>query len=151
MPAVTAGFESGGGREVLIDLARAAAGASGSYANFALTRVDDHVVRLSVMTEPFYWRAARRSRSSGDVRVAQPSTRLAAPYRGVARPAQVAVRTKLGSPGHPAGEPVGSGTASGIDLDSATAVSPLRRRWTTTRPPAVSQPTGTSTQKLMIR
>jgi hypothetical protein len=55
MPAVTSGFESGGGREVIIDLARAAAGASGSYANFALTRVDDHVVRLSVITEPFYW------------------------------------------------------------------------------------------------
>jgi hypothetical protein len=40
MPAVTSGFESGGGREVIIDLAGAAAGASGSYANFALTRVD---------------------------------------------------------------------------------------------------------------
>jgi mannose-6-phosphate isomerase-like protein (cupin superfamily) len=49
------GFESGEGREVLIDLARVAAGASGTYANFVLTRVDDHVVRISVMTEPFYW------------------------------------------------------------------------------------------------
>lgn len=28
---------------------------SGAYANFVLTRVDDHVVRMSVMTEPFYW------------------------------------------------------------------------------------------------
>jgi mannose-6-phosphate isomerase-like protein (cupin superfamily) len=52
---VIAGFESGEGREVLIDIARVAAGASGSYANFVLTRVDDHVVRISVMTEPFYW------------------------------------------------------------------------------------------------
>lgn len=50
------GFESGEGRwEVLIDLARAAAAASGSYANFVLTRVDDHVVRMSVMTKPFSW------------------------------------------------------------------------------------------------
>jgi mannose-6-phosphate isomerase-like protein (cupin superfamily) len=55
MTTVTTGFESGEGREVLIDLARAAASASGSYANFILTRVDDHVVRMSVMTEPFYW------------------------------------------------------------------------------------------------
>jgi mannose-6-phosphate isomerase-like protein (cupin superfamily) len=55
MADVTPGFDSGEGREVLIDLARAVAGASGSYANFALTRVDDHVVRISVMTEPFYW------------------------------------------------------------------------------------------------
>jgi len=55
MIAVTSSFESDEGREVLIDLARAAAAASGSYANFVLTRVDDHVVRMSVMTEPFYW------------------------------------------------------------------------------------------------
>jgi mannose-6-phosphate isomerase-like protein (cupin superfamily) len=52
---VIPGFESDEGREVLIDLARVAAGASGSYANVVLTRVDDHVVRMSVMTEPFYW------------------------------------------------------------------------------------------------
>jgi mannose-6-phosphate isomerase-like protein (cupin superfamily) len=43
------------GHEVLIDLARAAAGTSGAYTNVALTTVDDHVVRMSVMTEPFYW------------------------------------------------------------------------------------------------
>jgi mannose-6-phosphate isomerase-like protein (cupin superfamily) len=55
MPDVISGFESDEGREVLIDLARVAAAASGSYANFALTRVDDHVVRISVMTKPFYW------------------------------------------------------------------------------------------------
>ncbi len=41
--------------ETLIDLARAAAGAIGDYENFELTRLDDHVVRMSVMTEPFYW------------------------------------------------------------------------------------------------
>lgn len=39
----------------MIDLARTAAEVSGSYANFVLTTVDDHVVRMSVMTEPFYW------------------------------------------------------------------------------------------------
>jgi mannose-6-phosphate isomerase-like protein (cupin superfamily) len=49
------GSEAGERREVLIDLAQAAADARGRYANFALTRVDDHVVRMSVMTEPFYW------------------------------------------------------------------------------------------------
>jgi mannose-6-phosphate isomerase-like protein (cupin superfamily) len=42
-------------QETLIDLARAAAEATGRYANFVLTRVDDHVIRMSVMTEPFYW------------------------------------------------------------------------------------------------
>jgi mannose-6-phosphate isomerase-like protein (cupin superfamily) len=42
-------------REVVIDLAAAAAGVSDAYANFALTTVDDHVVRMSIMTEPFYW------------------------------------------------------------------------------------------------
>jgi mannose-6-phosphate isomerase-like protein (cupin superfamily) len=47
--------EAGVGREVLIDLGRAAAEVSGSYANLVLTAVDDHVVRMSVMTEPFYW------------------------------------------------------------------------------------------------
>jgi mannose-6-phosphate isomerase-like protein (cupin superfamily) len=47
--------EAGLGREVLIDLGRAAAQVTGSYANFALTTVDDHVVRMSVMTAPFYW------------------------------------------------------------------------------------------------
>src|SRR5579871_5019232 len=46
--------DTGTGHEILIDLARAAE-VSGSYANFVLTRVDDHVVRISVMTEPFYW------------------------------------------------------------------------------------------------
>jgi len=42
-------------RELVIDLAAAAAGVSDAYANFPLTTVDDHVVRMSVMTEPFYW------------------------------------------------------------------------------------------------
>jgi peroxiredoxin len=42
-------------QEVVIDLAHAAADVGGDYANFALTTVDDHVVRMSVMTEPFYW------------------------------------------------------------------------------------------------
>jgi mannose-6-phosphate isomerase-like protein (cupin superfamily) len=43
------------GWEILIDLAQVAAGATGSYGNFVLSHVDDHVVRMSVMTEPFYW------------------------------------------------------------------------------------------------
>lgn len=43
------------GHQVLIDLASAAARATDAYANFVLTTVDDHVIRLSVMTEPFYW------------------------------------------------------------------------------------------------
>lgn len=43
------------GREVLIDLGLAAAEVTDAYANFVLTTVDDHVVRMSVMTEPFYW------------------------------------------------------------------------------------------------
>jgi mannose-6-phosphate isomerase-like protein (cupin superfamily) len=47
--------ESSDGKQMLIDLARAAAEASGSYSNFPLTEVDDHVVRMSVMTEPFCW------------------------------------------------------------------------------------------------
>lgn len=55
MRGMAADVEAGEGREVLVDLARAAAGATGSYANFVLTTVDDHVVRMSVMTEPFYW------------------------------------------------------------------------------------------------
>jgi peroxiredoxin/mannose-6-phosphate isomerase-like protein (cupin superfamily) len=42
-------------RELVIDLGHAAAGVTDAYANFALTTVDDHVVRMSVMTEPFYW------------------------------------------------------------------------------------------------
>ena len=40
MTAVTSDFESGEGREVLVDLARAAAGANGSYANFVLGATD---------------------------------------------------------------------------------------------------------------
>jgi mannose-6-phosphate isomerase-like protein (cupin superfamily) len=55
MSAMAADLDADEGREILIDLARAAADASGAYANFVLTRVDDHVVRMSVMTEPFYW------------------------------------------------------------------------------------------------
>jgi mannose-6-phosphate isomerase-like protein (cupin superfamily) len=43
------------GQGVLIDLAVVAASVTGAYANFPLTTIDDHVVRMSVMTEPFYW------------------------------------------------------------------------------------------------
>jgi mannose-6-phosphate isomerase-like protein (cupin superfamily) len=52
---MTSDAERGDGKETLVDLARAAARASGSYSNFQLTEVDDHVVRMSVMTEPYYW------------------------------------------------------------------------------------------------
>jgi mannose-6-phosphate isomerase-like protein (cupin superfamily) len=42
-------------RQGVVDLTQAAARVSGAYANFVLSTVDDHVVRMSVMTEPFYW------------------------------------------------------------------------------------------------
>lgn len=45
----------GDGKQTHVDLASAAAAVSGAYANFPLTEVDDHVVRMSVMTEPFFW------------------------------------------------------------------------------------------------
>lgn len=38
-----------------VDVRRLAAAVQGRYANQALAEVNDHVVRLSVMTEPFYW------------------------------------------------------------------------------------------------
>ena len=38
----------------LFDLHRAAEGLS-SYHNSTVSRVNDHVIRLSVMTAPFYW------------------------------------------------------------------------------------------------
>ena len=44
--------DSSDGKQMLIDLARAAAAARGNYSNFPLTEVDDHVLRMSVMTEP---------------------------------------------------------------------------------------------------
>jgi mannose-6-phosphate isomerase-like protein (cupin superfamily) len=44
-----------GQQEAVVDLGRAAAEATAAYANFVLTDVNDHVVRMSVMTEPFYW------------------------------------------------------------------------------------------------
>jgi len=28
---------------------------AGLYANFALTQVNNHVIRASIMTQPFYW------------------------------------------------------------------------------------------------
>jgi mannose-6-phosphate isomerase-like protein (cupin superfamily) len=39
----------------VINLTQAAAAIGGSYANFAVAQVNDHVVRMSVMTESFYW------------------------------------------------------------------------------------------------
>ena len=39
----------------VINLIEAAAAVAGPYANFALAQVNNHVVRMSVMTESFYW------------------------------------------------------------------------------------------------
>jgi mannose-6-phosphate isomerase-like protein (cupin superfamily) len=38
-----------------VDLAEVAASVQDAYSNFVLSEVNDHVVRISVMTEPFYW------------------------------------------------------------------------------------------------
>ena len=39
----------------VINLIETAAAVAGPYANFALANVNDHVIRMSVMTESFYW------------------------------------------------------------------------------------------------
>jgi mannose-6-phosphate isomerase-like protein (cupin superfamily) len=39
----------------VISMTEIAAAATEPYANFALAQVNDHVVRMSVMTESFYW------------------------------------------------------------------------------------------------
>jgi mannose-6-phosphate isomerase-like protein (cupin superfamily) len=39
----------------VINLLETAAAVAGPYANLALAHVNDHVVRMSVMTESFYW------------------------------------------------------------------------------------------------
>ncbi|MBK0378419.1 cupin domain-containing protein [Mucilaginibacter segetis] len=39
----------------IIDLGTRAAHVTEHYANFALSEVNDHVVRMGVMTEDFYW------------------------------------------------------------------------------------------------
>jgi len=39
----------------IIDLLQKAKAVETSYANFPVAVVNDHVVRMSVMTEPFYW------------------------------------------------------------------------------------------------
>jgi mannose-6-phosphate isomerase-like protein (cupin superfamily) len=39
----------------VINLIETAATQTGPYANFELAQVNDHVVRMSVMTESFYW------------------------------------------------------------------------------------------------
>ena len=43
------------GKQTLIVLAAAAAAAQGRYSDFALTEVDDHVIRTSVVTDGFFW------------------------------------------------------------------------------------------------
>jgi mannose-6-phosphate isomerase-like protein (cupin superfamily) len=39
----------------LIDLIQTAASTTAPYANFTVAQVNDHVIRMSVMTESFYW------------------------------------------------------------------------------------------------
>lgn len=39
----------------VIDIHQQTNAISSQYANFPLTAVNDHVIRASVMTEPFYW------------------------------------------------------------------------------------------------
>jgi mannose-6-phosphate isomerase-like protein (cupin superfamily) len=39
----------------VIDVIETAAAVAGPYANFTVAHVNDHVVRMSVMTESFYW------------------------------------------------------------------------------------------------
>ncbi|MCW3118039.1 MAG: Cupin 2 conserved barrel domain protein [Chitinophagaceae bacterium] len=39
----------------IIDTLKIAASTSGKYANVILDRTNNHLVRLSVMTSPFYW------------------------------------------------------------------------------------------------
>ncbi len=39
----------------VINLVEKAAQVTGDYANYIVAAVNDHVVRMAVMTEPFYW------------------------------------------------------------------------------------------------
>ena len=39
----------------IIDIATIAAGIKDNYKNFPVSLVNDHVIRMSVMTEPYYW------------------------------------------------------------------------------------------------
>jgi mannose-6-phosphate isomerase-like protein (cupin superfamily) len=39
----------------IIDTLKLATSASGKYTNMILDRTNNHLIRLSVMTEPFYW------------------------------------------------------------------------------------------------
>ncbi|MCF0042126.1 cupin domain-containing protein [Dyadobacter fanqingshengii] len=38
-----------------IDLQQVSEAAAGNYTNLPLSLVNDHVIRISIMTEPFYW------------------------------------------------------------------------------------------------
>lgn len=40
---------------VVLDVLQQTKAITGAYTNFPLTQINDHVVRVSVMTEPFYW------------------------------------------------------------------------------------------------
>ena len=39
----------------VIDIQQQTKTINSQYANFPLTEVNDHVIRISVMTEPYYW------------------------------------------------------------------------------------------------
>ncbi|HTE10155.1 MAG TPA: cupin domain-containing protein [Chitinophagaceae bacterium] len=39
----------------VIDIHQQTKAMNSGYANFPITQVNDHIVRVSIMTEPFYW------------------------------------------------------------------------------------------------
>jgi mannose-6-phosphate isomerase-like protein (cupin superfamily) len=39
----------------ILDIHQQTEAVNSPYANFPLTRVNDHVIRVAIMTEPFYW------------------------------------------------------------------------------------------------
>jgi mannose-6-phosphate isomerase-like protein (cupin superfamily) len=39
----------------IIDLSQEATTGTGDYTNFVLSNVNNHVIRMSIMTEPYFW------------------------------------------------------------------------------------------------
>jgi mannose-6-phosphate isomerase-like protein (cupin superfamily) len=48
-------FDEQGHRQDIVSIAKVIGLAAGGYLNQILTAVNDHVVRISVMTEPYFW------------------------------------------------------------------------------------------------
>jgi mannose-6-phosphate isomerase-like protein (cupin superfamily) len=48
----------------ILDIHQQTEAVKNPYANFPLTRVNDHVIRVAIMTEPFYWHAHPNSDES---------------------------------------------------------------------------------------